>query len=1459
MSRQPYIGLRAFSREEHDIFFGREQHSNELIERLNRQHFLAVVGDSGCGKSSLIKAGLIPGLQAGFLSAAGSHWRVAETRPGNEPFANLVKALCENDALGTEYEATLKNELLVSRSPFSLHEILAKPLPNNAKLLIVCDQFEELFRYSRQQANNEEAAAFAALLLASANTYPLASGEVSNSVYVILTMRSDYLGNCAQFAGLAEAINQGLYLTPRLNRQQLRSAIERPALVCNGKVEPALLVRLLGEIGNDADQLPLLQHLLMRLWDKAQQTKAEQPAKSTLITLADYQEDEKIQTLKKALSTHADEAYDELNDSQQLIAQQVFCRLTGAETGKADTRNPTKVGELLALTGQDLEQFNAVLQGFRQADRCFLLPPLEVELKPDTVVDITHESLIRNWARLEQWTQEEAESAAIYRRLEQNALLHEKGEYGFYRTPELENALAWQEKTQPTPVWASRYGEHFELAMAFLQSSLQAQQAEQEQQRLAKQREIDQAKLKQRLTFGGLVLAVALMSWAVVERNHAQETEQQRVKELFESRVTHASLLAKGEDYAGAKKVLAETDVLDNQVSPSLRHARNLLHSFTQIKGGEAEKVYTGPGYPLMAVAISPDGQLLAAGGENGTLVIFDVQSGKLLQRLIGHATKGESDDMDVWGVAFTPSGQQLISAGADKKIILWQRQDITEQAVDKISAQSADLFQKQRELDAPDKVRAISISPDGKLLSSGGTDNDISLWELSSGKKLKTLHQLGGINWYGLSFSPDGHYLASSSGNTATIWQLDTGKSLHVLTGHTDQVNNLNFSADSSKLVTSSSDTTLRLWNVASGEQQRVFNGHQNRVWAASWLGDYLLSGSDDRTIRLWDSSSGVGLRVLQGHESGITAFALHGGTVWSASNDGTVRRWSLTMPFQQARVLPSEPFSAVITPALNHVVVGFANGDLSLYNAKKQEPIWQKSAAHNNKITRLTVSCDGSLLASGSLDTIAKIWQVQQTATGIGLQETQTLEGHEDAIHALAFSPDAKTLATASYDGQIGLFAVNNPKQVNFIKDAHQGLVVSVEFANTGKHLVSSGYEDRSLKLWNIQTNPPTSKNLPLANNGLLWSSISPDGQKLVGVGRGFVNIYDSQTTKELSHLPGHEQTIYRAIFAPDSQQLATVSFDRTVKFWQLEQGKELFSLALPTVAIQPSPVWDFDFRCLKDQCLIAVPLVRGQLQLYQLTYEGKLTADAAEKKRQQLDLWRIYLNTVDKLVQTNALQPALQAIRETSEIANNFKAQFPNEPEFESLKKQGDCQQQKVQQLLKPSKTPLNVECEIILNNFTTVDEFNSYGLSVYKQKRYAEAQTLFANALEKFPKDFNLLANDLELALVQGDKQRMQRRLDAMQLLYSKKDGVYSDKYPAIMQFLKYLSDDKQTPESVRIVIEQTDKTVTYDWDFSDIEPVLKQLSPAKQKTAKSFIDFFQNRINLNTLKKQTKFK
>jgi len=543
------------------------------------------------------------------------------------------------------------------------------------------------------------------------------------------------------------------------------------------------------------------------------------------------------------------------------------------------------------------------------------------------------------------------------------------------------------------------------------------------------------------------------------------------------------------------------------------------------------------------------------------------------------------------------------------------------------------------------------------------------------------------------------------------------------------------------------------------------------------------------------------------------------------------------------------------VITPSLDHVAVGFVNGALALYDLQNTDSIWQNLAAHSGKITRLTVNHDGSLLASGSFDKTAKLWQIKPAATGTVLQESQTLLGHKDSISALDFSPDDRTLATASDDGQIGLFTVDQSKKAD-INAAHTGKVASVEFDNTGTQLVSSGYDDKSVKMWNIRATSPTGKDFLseiFENNPIRWATISPDGRKLVSVGRGSdkTNTYDRQSSQLLFHLTGHENTVFRAAFTPDSQQLATVSADTTVKFWRLDLGMELFSLALPSNREEGAPsTQDFSFRCQKDNCLIAAPIVSGQLQLYHLAYEGKLAEDAAEQKRQQLEILRIYLATTDTLLQTKALQPALQAMHETEQLAKNFSQQFPDNPALNALKAHSDCQRQ----LVTASSTSLSAECQRILNSLNSAEQLNRLGYYFYKQKQYSEAQAIFAKGLEKFSGNLSLLSSDAELALVQSENQRMQQRLKTLQTLYHKKDKLYSDFYPVIMSFLQYLSEPEQTPEAVLKIIEQTDSAVRYDdRDFSDLQPVLKRQNPKRQKIVALFIDFFQNHIDLNTLK------
>ena len=275
-SLAPYPGLRPFRAEEADIYFGRETQTDALLDRLGRTRLLAVVGPSGCGKSSLVRAGMIASLQTGFMAAAGADWRIADLRPGDRPMARLARALrpFAPPAEATEMaeaEALPLIEAALRRGPLGLVEWLRDVgLPPATNLLLLVDQFEEIFRY-REKGDRDEADAFVALLLASAAQREL-------PIYIVITMRSDFLGDCALFSGLPEAINDSQYLTPRLTREQCRLAITGPAKVFGGAVDPALVNRLLNDFGPDPDQLPLLQHALMRMWDRARLSARRPPA-----------------------------------------------------------------------------------------------------------------------------------------------------------------------------------------------------------------------------------------------------------------------------------------------------------------------------------------------------------------------------------------------------------------------------------------------------------------------------------------------------------------------------------------------------------------------------------------------------------------------------------------------------------------------------------------------------------------------------------------------------------------------------------------------------------------------------------------------------------------------------------------------------------------------------------------------------------------------------------------------------------------------------------------------------------------------------------------------------------------------------------------------------------------------------------------------------------------------------
>ncbi|MBK8814003.1 MAG: ATP-binding protein [Methylococcaceae bacterium] len=390
---RPYPGLRPFESWEGEIFFGREEHTNRLLDILQQQRFLSVIGPSGSGKSSLVRAGLLPALPLGCMGT-GSDWRIAIMRPGNRPIQRLAQTLLRRSVLGIELvgeeripedELTLTSDVAMieaelRRGPLGLIDVVkdarSRQIKNDAfNLLVLVDQFEEIFTYADAGGRqSDESEAFVNLLLAS--RIPLDA-----KIYIVLTMRTDFLGNCVRFLELPDAINRAQYLTPRLTREQIERAITGPAQIFDGSIEPTLVVELINAVSDDPDQLPILQHALARMWEMALERKDE----NTEINWDDFRN---VGGIANALSGHADEILASLSPKNtieeplspiQQTAEVLFRAITdqrSVEAGGQSVRRPQSLERIAYWSGRSWEEFKPVIEAFTHegVNFCTLMP-----------------------------------------------------------------------------------------------------------------------------------------------------------------------------------------------------------------------------------------------------------------------------------------------------------------------------------------------------------------------------------------------------------------------------------------------------------------------------------------------------------------------------------------------------------------------------------------------------------------------------------------------------------------------------------------------------------------------------------------------------------------------------------------------------------------------------------------------------------------------------------------------------------------------------------------------------------------------------------------------------------------------------------------------------------------------------------------------------------------------------
>ncbi|MCC7208193.1 MAG: protein kinase [Anaerolineae bacterium] len=1164
--KNPYKGLHAFQSADHQDFFGREKVTAKLVKRLAEggeySRFLAVVGPSGSGKSSLVKAGLIPALWRGDLPGS-EKWFIVEMLPGARPLDELEVALSR---VAANQAGNLREHL--QRDKYGLLRAANLILPHDGSdLLLVIDQFEEVFT---QVQLGTHRAFFLDLLYAAVTAS-------RSRVRVLVTLRADFYDQPLLYSRFGELVRSRLETIMPLSADELERAIAKPTQGVGVAFEPGLVSSIVADVNYQPGALPLLQYALTELFERRE---------GHLLTREAYQS---IGGTVGALAQRADKFYSSLNAAERDTVKQMFMRLVTLGEGTEDTRRRTSRSELLAIAS-DPDMMDEIIDSYT-ASRLLSLDTDAATRIP--IVEMAHEALLREWERLRAWLNEGRDEIRLQRQLAAMATDWHKtqGDASYLaRGARLEQFEKWVEATTLSLSLEERT--YLEASLAERKRQSEAESQRQARERLLERRSVRFLRALVFVLLLAIVGALGLTGAALNERNNAQRSaaESQFVAltagsqaalatgntDLAIALALEAVRLDPGS--AVAQVTLSEAAYAPGTIRRFVGHdgavpafaispdgltvmsaSDDTTMILWDIQSGQMLRRFEGHTDKVMSVAFSPDGRTVLSGSNNRagskdtTVILWDVQAGHIIRRYEGH-TGG------VWAVAFTPDGRRALSAGSDAIPILWDVE--TGRILHRLGANGEG---------HTDQIESLAISPDGRTALTGSWDSTLILWDLESGNIIRRY----GADGEGhpapvlkVAFSPDGRSALSGAQESMFIlWDVATGEVIRRFSDGQFWVFGLAFSPDGRRALSAGVMGPITLWNVNTGEIIHRLRGHTGPVVSVAFMPDghtaLSSAGGDDPTLRLWDLEGGQIIRQLVGHSKyvGGVVSSPDGRYVFSTADDGLGILWD-TQTWQEIRRFEVGIWGVDFSPDGKTVLLSTvsvpsgAKGELILVDIEtgRERRRWDSTSGGAS----VAFSPDGRTAVSGGMGRIIILWDV---ATGQAIRrfsgyENGILDQSSEGAFKAAFSPDGSQVWATFIDGTIAVWNTATGERVRELPGTGgiTGTFSANNFGFRGKEALV-GLEDGTAVLWDVDTGVVL-RQLTNHNMPLILAQISPDGRHgILSSIDETTTLNDLQTGDVIRRWSGAGLGLSTLAFNPDGRNAVLGFPDGRLELWRID----------------------------------------------------------------------------------------------------------------------------------------------------------------------------------------------------------------------------------------------------------------------------------------------------------------